>query len=210
MYTLFYSPGACSMAVHVVLNELGVPFKLEASPRDAAGQRSEALRKVNPRGVVPVLVDGDIVVREGGAILSYLLDKHESPMLPRSGKERAAALEWLMFANATMHPAYSRAFFLKKNVTDKVVSDQLLGLVREQITNYWKEVDDKLASQPYVAGKDITAADILLTVIANWQSMMPFEVPLGANVKKLLKSVSSRPSYQKALTTEQVEYKAAA
>ena len=86
-YTLYYMPGACSMAVHVVLNELGQEVTLENAKADP---KPAGFLKANPRGQVPVLVDGDLVVREGAAIMIYLLDKHTSPLLPRSGKERAS------------------------------------------------------------------------------------------------------------------------
>jgi glutathione S-transferase len=204
MYTLYYSPGACSMAVHITLNELGEKVKLEPA-NGPTGQRTPEFLKINPRGTVPVLVDDGHVIREGGAILSYILDKHESPLLPRSGKERATALEWLMFCNSTLHPAYARLFFAKKNFTGEVLEKTQMAFI-DQINKLWKDVDERLSQSPYLAGKHLTVADILLTVIANW---IP-GVQIGAHTKKLLKSVSSRPSYAQALATEKVEYKAAA
>jgi glutathione S-transferase len=210
MYTLYYTPGACSMAVHVLLNELNEPVKLEnvADPKGGNARPPEFL-KINPRGSVPVLVDDGFVIREGAAIITTLLDKHNSPLLPRSGKERAAALEWLMFCNATLHPAYARAFFALKNFEGET-QDKVLTVALQMVDKLWKDVDDRLAQSPYLAGNEITAADILLTVIANWSGYFPKPVHIGPNAKKLFKSVIARPSYQKALATEKVEYKAAA
>ncbi len=211
MYTLYYLPGACSMAVHVLLNELGQKVTLENVSVPDGQPRSAAFLKVNPRGSVPVLVDNGEAIREGGAIMSYLLDKHNSPMLPKAGKERALALEWLMFGNATMHPAYAKVFFSMRNITDPAAKDQAIKAAIGQIEKLWDEVDARLAQNPYVCGKQITAADILLTVIANWSSYFPqYPVKLGANVKRLLKEITARPTYQQALKLEQVEYKAAA
>ena len=210
MYTLYYLPGACSMAVHVLLNELGQKVMLENVSVPDGQPRSATFLKVNPRGNVPVLVDDGEVIREGGAIMTYLLDKHNSPMLPKSGKERARALEWLMFGNATMHPAYAKVFFAMKNITDQAAKDQAIKAAIGQIEKLWDEVDARLAQNPYLCGKELTAADILLTVIANWSGYFPQPVKLGANVKRLLKEVTSRPAYQQALKLEQVEYKAAA
>ena len=209
MYTLYYSPGACSMAVHVVLNELNQPVDLkkvdlQAQPRDAE------FLKANPRGQVPTLVEDGHAMREGGAIIAYLLDKHNSPMLPKTGRARANALEWLMFANASMHPAYGKGFFIMKNVSDAAQKDALFKVAIDGINKLWADVDAQLAKTPYVCGNDISAADILLTVIANWGGYFPAKPIFGNNVKRLLKEVSSRPSYQKALKAENVEYKAAA
>jgi glutathione S-transferase len=208
MYTLYYKSGACSLAVHVVLNELNVPFRLENS-RDASGNKTPAFLKANPRGAVPVLEDDGFVLREGGAILMYLIDKHQSPLLPRAGQERAKALEWLMTANASLHPAYARGFFLKTQLGDKANESPLMKAVVESINALWAEIDAQIGANDYVCGRQITVADILMSVIANWSGNFP-GVTLGANVKRMLKTVSSRPAYQKALSAEQVEYKAAA
>ena len=209
MYQLYYSPGACSMSVHVVLNELALPFELKRINLQEGEGQSAAFLMVNPRGQVPVLVDSSKAIREGGAIILYLLDEYKSILLPRSGMIRAAALEWLMFANATMHPAYSRAFFIMKNVADPVARDLLLKIVIDQINKLWDDVDNVLGKSRYITGKDITAADIMLTVIANWGGYLPQQPVLGNNIRRMLREVIARPSFAKALKAEQVEYKAA-
>ena len=207
MYKLYYTPGACSMGVHVALNECAVPFGLEKVDIAAGQNQSPDYLKINPRGQIPVLVDGDLIIREGAAILIYLLEKHQSPLLPQTGKERAQALEWLMFANATLHPAYARVFFMRRN---GVTEGALVDVAIAQINKLWGEVEARLASRPYICGEHITIADILLTVIANWSGNMPQPIMLGVHTKRLLKNISGRPSYQKTLATEGVDYKAAA
>lgn len=196
------------MAIHVVLNELGQKVELVRGHDDNYTPTPELL-KANPRGAVPVLVDGSHTIREGAAIILYLLEKHPNSLLPKSGFERTEALEWLMSANATLHPAYARAFLAFKEFTGET-QEKVLAAAVERINKLWKEIDSRLAKQPYLCGKDITAADILVTVIANWSPRVSSKIVLGENTKKLLRSVIARPSYQKALATEQVEYKAAA
>jgi len=207
MYKLYYTPGACSMSIHVALNECGQEVTLEKIDMMAGQNRSPEYLKINPRGQVPVLMDGDMPIREGAAILIHLLDKHNSPLLPKSGKERTLALEWLMFANATLHPAYARVFFLKRNGTTEGV---LMDAAVASINSLWSEVEQRLSSSTYICGAQMTIADILLTVIANWSSNVPQPITLGTNTKRLLKEISARPSYQKALAAEEVTYKAAA
>jgi glutathione S-transferase len=171
-----------------------------------AGQnRTPEYLKINPRGQVPVLVDGDRVLREGAAILIHVLEKHDSLLLPKSGTARDEALEWLMFANATLHPAYGRTFFLKRNgITEGPLVDAAIATINK----LWEEVEQRLAAHTYICGEHMTIADILLTVIANWVAPKP--VTLGENTKRLLKTISSRPAYQQALQEEQSEYKAVA
>ena len=211
MYTLYGMTGSCSMAVHIVLNELGKEVNV-IDVRVPDGQpRPADFLKINPRGNVPVLIDGGIVMREGGAIISYLLDKYESPMLPKSGAARAKALEWLMFANATMHPAYGRIFFAMAHLKDEKAKEEFITVSIKAINKLWADVEGELAKTPYICGQECTAADILLSVIANWgQATFAKQLTFGPNVTRMLKAVSSRPAFQKALAAEAVEYKAAA
>lgn len=78
------------------------------------------------------------------------------------------------------------------------------------INSLWDEVEQRLSSRKYICGDNMTVADILITVIANWSANIPGTITMGSNTKRLLKEVSSRPAYQKAMESEQVEYKAAA
>jgi glutathione S-transferase len=209
MYQLYYSPGACSLAIHVILNELNQPFEAINVSIQEGKNRSPEFLKLNPRGQVPVLVEDGKPLREGAAIIIYLLEKHSSPMLPKSGWERAKALEWIMFGNASMHPAYGRMFLASKT-QDQAVKDYLFKTTSEQINKLWQLVDAQLAETPFICGQDWSAGDILLSVFANWNSYFSVPITLGDNVKRMIKNVISRPAYQKALQTEKIQYKAAA
>jgi glutathione S-transferase len=197
MYTLYFASGACSMAIHVALNECNQPVKLE-------------FLKINPRGQVPVLVDDDHVIYEGAAQLVHILEKHNSPLLPKNEPARTDALQWLMYCNASLHPAYARVFFLMKNGAKDATTDALFDVAVKMINKMWEIIEERLSQSPYLAGKDVTMADILMTVIANWSPRMPRPVTIGPNTKKLLQQIIARPAYKKAIEIEQVEYKAAA
>lgn len=209
MYKLFYSPGACSMAVHVALNETGAKYNLQKAELHGA-QKDAELVKVNSRHQVPVLVDGDQVIREGAAILIHLLEKENSPLMPKSDPQRAKALEWLCWANASLHPAYSVGFSAKGVSQDAVVQEAVGKFACANIQKKWDDAEAHLAKNKYLAGDTLTMGDILMTVIANWSPKMPQPINLGPNVKRVLKEVVARPSYQEALTSEHVEYKVAA
>lgn len=210
MYQLHYAPGTCSMAIHVLLNELNEPVELVSASLSEGKNRTPEFLKLNPRGQVPVLIEDGKVLREGGAILVYLSDKFNSALLPRDGFARAKALEWLMFGNSTLHPAYARAFFQHKVLGDAAAENPLYTPAIEAIQKLWDEVEQVLQTQPYLAGESITVGDILLTVIANWSGMLKKPVNIGPKTKALFSRVIARPAYQKALAAEGVEYKAAA
>lgn len=207
MYKLFYSPGACSLAVHVILNELAVPFDaIRKSTKDGSLKSPEFL-KMNPRGQVPLLVAGDTPVKEGGAIITWLLDTHKSPLLPQSGIERAKALEWLMWANASLHPTYSRAFWLMHQQIDEKSKATLNASIYAQIQSMWDEAEARLSQSQFLGGDNIGAADVLITVISQWG--VGHEFTFGPNVQRVFKTVKDRPSWAKATAAEKAEAKAA-
>ena len=212
MYKLYYSPGACSMAVHAILNEINVPY--ETQETDKAYRQSEDFLKINPRGAVPVLVDDGFVIREGAAIISYLCDTHGFPHWPQSGHGRAACLQWLAYCNATLHTAYSKVFWLKAQALDEATMTQLCASACATIQSCWDELNQQLSHSAYLCGEQVCPADFLMTTIANWNQWMPTypgcDIILGDNVKRTCAAVSSRPSFQKAMQSESVTYKAAA
>ncbi len=206
-YELYSMSGSCSMAVHAIMNELGLDAKITMMERGEAGIKSPEYLKKNPRGNVPFLMKDGKGMIEGAAIITYLCDEAKSPLIPQGGWERAQALQWLMFANSTLHPAYGRTFWIGANVPAEA-QEASLKAARSQIQGLWDFVESHLEKNgPYLCGKDVTAADFLITTIANWN---PQNYKFGPKTSALLKSVSARPSYQKALATEAVEYKAAA
>ena len=204
MYTLYYFAGSCSMAVHIILNEVGQEVALIPA-KDEKGEKTSELLKINPRGQVPVLLEDGKQMLEGAAMITYLCDKYKSDLLPRDGWERTQALQWLMTCNASLHPAYSRTNFLKKNGG----TEEQIKASRAGAQAIWDQIEEHLnANGPYLCGKNVTAADILLSVIGNWADKGVYTY--GPKTKELFKNVSARPAYQKALAAESVEYKAAA
>lgn len=208
MYKLLYAKGTCSMAVHTLLNELNVPYEAEKVELHGPNGKSPSLMAANPRGQVPVLIVDGTPILEGGAILTWLCDEHNSHLLPKTGLDRAKALQGLMFANSSLHPAYGAMFKLKaKNAG---ADDASMKETVERIQSLWDYVENSLKDGGYIAGPNVTVGDILLTVIANWSGASPIEIKFGPKTKTLLQNVSSRPSFQKVLQDEDVAYKAAA
>ena len=205
MYQLFYAPGACSMAVHVTLIEAGAKFELIEAFKDA-----EALEKVNPAKQVPVLVVDGKPLTEGAAILTYICEQEKSALLPSSGWERAKAMQWLAYGNSTLHPRYGALFGAMKVLGQDAAANPLYKAGVAKIQESWNFIESELADKDYIAGKDITIGDILLAVIANWTPKVTKDVTFGPKTKAYLKRVTDRPSFQKAMAAEQVEYKAAA
>jgi glutathione S-transferase len=209
-YELYTLAGSCSMSVHAVMNELGLNPKVHIMEKNDGpnGLKSAAYLSQNPRGNAPFITEDGNGMIEGAAIITYLCDK-EGKLIPKTGFARAQALQWLMFCNATLHPAYNRTFWLSSNTPAGDFQTNAVAEARKQIQALWDYVENALAKSgtAYLAGNEPTAGDFLLTTIANWN---PAAYKFGPKTTAVLKNISARPSYQKALAAEAVEYKAAA
>src|SRR5213075_446285 len=112
MYTLYYSPGAASFAVHWLLLELDVSHRLEKVDLDGGEQRSEAYLKLNPNGRVPTLVVDGRPMYECAALMLLLADRHrEAALAPNDeAPERESYCQWMVHLANTLQPAF-RAWF---------------------------------------------------------------------------------------------------
>ncbi len=202
MYTLYYVNGACSLATQTVLHELGEPVEIIEK------SQVKNFAEINPVGTVPVLVDGEKILTEGAAVMIYLLDKHNSSMLPNNDQDstaRTQAIQNIMFANATMHPAYGRLFFIAQNISDKNAQAEAFKTATDSISALWKVVEDQLQNKSYLGGNQPSVADILLSVYSRWGEVFPVDIVIGDKVKEMTRAVINRPSFQRALAEEQAQ-----
>ena len=196
-YTLYYSQGACSVATQVVLNELDQDYQL------INVNSLENFNKINPVGAVPALIDNGIVLTEGAAIILHLLNKHDNTLLPLKGTARQKAIQNILFANATMHPAYGRLFFINQYIQDDTIKQDALNHAANLINALWQVVESQLQqANPFLAGDQVSAADIMLTVYSSWGNYFPVDIVQGIKTKTMLAKVESMPSYQRVLEKE--------
>ena len=199
MYTLYYSPGACSLAIQAVLHQLDQDVKI------INVNKIDNFKDINPVGAVPVLVDGDNSLKEGAAILLHLLEKHQSSMLPTSGPARQKAIHDLMFANSTMHTAYGRLFFIGASISDEKAKHEALNAAAQHINALWQIVESELGDNNFLAGEQVSAADFFLAVYSTWGAYFPIDVVFGEKSTALINRVQALPSYQKAVAAQQAE-----
>ncbi|MDF2180244.1 glutathione S-transferase family protein [Aliiglaciecola sp. CAU 1673] len=196
MYTLYFSPGACSLATQVILREINQPFELVNKSKVAD------FSSINPIGAVPVLATKDKIFTEGAAIILHLLDQHPNDLLPGEGLMRTQSIEHLLFANATMHPAYSKLFFINNALEDSPAKQQAFDKAAAQVGKLWQVVEDKLDGL-YLNGKHLSPAEILLAVYASWGQYFPVDIAVGPQAQAMIDHVSARASYQASLAAEQ-------
>lgn len=199
MYKLYYMPGACSRAIHALLLDLGQ--QVELIPRDSV----EDFHKINPTNQVPVLVDGELVLREGTAIALHLLEKHHSPTLPTGPGERAEFYQWLLFANATLHPGYSQMFFAHYRLEGEAGKREVLEKGAARLSSLWSIVDERLQGRQFVCGERLSVVDMMLAVYSGWGQAFPVDIQLGANTERLIAQVRQHPAFQQAVAAEEAE-----
>lgn len=196
MYTLYFLPDACSLATQAILHELKQPVDLVHK------QDADDYDALNLAGTVPVLVDQNRVLTEGGAILLYLLDKHQNTLIAQSGDARQQAIENLLFANASMHPAYGRLFFIQQHISDEQAKAQAYEAAARGISKLWTVIERKLGDSRYLGGENPSPADFMLAVYSRWGQVFPVDITIGSNTSNMLDRVMARDSFRLALQRE--------
>lgn len=196
---LFYMPGACSLAPHIVANEAGVDLDLvRVDGKSKKTEQDQDFLATNPNGYVPVLVlpDGEQLT-EVSVVVQYLADrKPESGLMPEAGgMERYRVQQWLAFVSTELHKVLG-AFF--KPDTPEATKEINRGLLSRRL----QYVEGKLADNTYLTGDVFTAADAYLWTVLGWTKVIGFDLSPFANVQRYLATVAERPAVQKALRAE--------
>ena len=194
---LYYSPGACSLASHITLNEAGVAHSAEkVDLRDKVTETGADFRAVSPRGAVPVLVlDSGDVLTEGVAIMQHVMDSAAPGVLPAPGTlARARLTEALNYVSTEVHKTYSPFF---RGLEGEAKAAQLALLdARLQV------IENKLASRAYLAGDSYTPADAYLFTVTNWSKGAGHDLTKFPHLVALRDRVAARPAVQAAMRAE--------
>lgn len=192
---LYYKAGACSLASHIVLSELGIEHTSEAvdlaAKKTASGKDFTA---ISAKGYVPCLELNDgTILTEGTVILQYLADqKPQSGLLAAAGTmERYRAMEWLGFINSEVHKNFSPLFNPKMPAEAKELAKALL-LRRLAI------VADALKQHDYLLGSQFCVADAYLYTVLTWAPMMGVDLSVWPQLGEYVKRVAARPAVQRA------------
>ena len=113
------------------------------------------------------------LIQEGVAIALFLLKKHKCNLLPEAAKPKSKAIQWMMFANASVHRAYSKLFFAAKNISNSEAKAEVIDFAFKIVNELWSIVNDQLGHTKYLTGDSLSVADIMLSVYANWNGNFP-------------------------------------
>lgn len=195
---LYYAPGACSLAPHIVLREAGHKFDLDKVdiPNKKTADGGDYW-KVNPKGYVPALkLDDGQVLSEVGVICQYLADqKPDSALAPKGGSmDRYRLMEWLNFTATEVHKQLGALFNPKMTPEMKEVQ---MGYIQRR----FDALDKMLAGKQYAMDK-FTIIDAYLFTVLNWTGFHKIDVSKWPNIAALMERVRNRPKVQETLKAE--------
>ena len=196
---LYYSPGACSHAPHILLRESGLNFTLEKV--DLATKKTETgadYAKINPNGYVPALaLDSGEILIEGPAIDQYIADQVPAKKLaPANGTtDRYKLQSWLNFISTELHKQFSPLF-------GKTTPDDYKAAQKEKIVGRVAGLNDHLTKHQFLMGDTFTAPDAYLYTVLSWGKFFDIDLGKWPAVKAFMERVAARPSAQAAAKAE--------
>jgi glutathione S-transferase len=197
---LYYAPGACSMAPHIILHELNKKFDIEKV--DLRAKKTEIgsdFSKINTKGYVPTLelnAKGDVLT-EVATILQYLADKAKATkLLPKAGTmARYRAMESLNFVASELHKGIGGLFNPAMPADGKKV---MIDRVSVRLT--W--LNGVLGKQNFFTGKSFGVADAYAFTVINWCNNVGIDLSQWKNIGAFMARVGARPSVQAAMKAE--------
>jgi len=211
MITLHYFPSNASFAPHIVLEELQVPFRLSLVERDAGAHKSPEYLKLNPNGLIPVMVDADgMVMYETAAILMHLADTHpDAQLAPAPGTAaRAQFYKWLIWLTNTLQPT-TIAYYYPERWVDEGNADGVAQVKKQaelRVGPLLDQLEAQLAShgQPWLLGADYTVADAMAFMLCRWTRNFARPARSLPHINGFLQRMLARPAVQRAIATEKL------
>ncbi len=212
MITLHCLPGAASLAPHILLNEIGAAFELQRVDRDSNAHKSPAYLAMNPNGLIPVLVDGDLVLYETVAIGLHLADTHPAVGLaPALGTpERAHFYKWMVWLTNTMQAHLIHYFYPERmvDVGNAAGVAQVRAHAQARVQGCLVQIDQQLARHggPWLLGERYSAADAYAFMLCRWTRNFDAKPAREhAHIAPYLQRMLSRPAVQRAFATEDLQ-----
>jgi len=196
---LYYTPGACSLAVHIALREAGQAFETVkvSLPAHTLPDGSD-FHVINPRGYVPVLaLDDGSRHTEVAALLQYVGDLDASGgLLPAHGSlARLRVLEWLAFIASELHKGFSWLWA-------RDAAESTRQACRDKLARRFEEIEAVLGKRDHLAGPGFTVADAYAFTVINWANFLNISLAAYPRLQAYLARVAARPAVQDALRAE--------
>ena len=206
MLELHYFPGNASMTPHILLEELGVPYTLQYVDRKVQAHKSAEYLKLNPNGLIPVLVDGGLVLYETAAICLHLVDTHpKAGLAPALGSaERAHFYKWMAWLTNTLQAALIIYFYPERWADDAVAIAQVKAHAETAIGRMLDQLEAQLAGHrgPCLLGARFSAVDPYALMLCRWTRGFGRPARSLPHLGPYLSRVLERPAVQRVFEQE--------
>ncbi|WP_432464493.1 MULTISPECIES: glutathione S-transferase family protein [unclassified Agarivorans] len=198
MITVHHLQKSRSKRVLWLLEELTMPYQVVVHQRDPVSNLAPpSLKKIHPLGKAPIIVDEQRTLCESGAVMEYLLDKSEQQALrpTKDSPDYYSYVEWLHFAEGSL--ALPVITHLLLGLEQRDASQPLDSYIGKELAVDFTYIEQHLSQQPYFAGQQFSAADIMMTIvleIADSQGLLQER----SHTQAYLAKVQLRPAYLKA------------
>ncbi len=198
---LYYSPGACSLGDHIVLEWIGKPYTTQEVSHEY--RQTPEFKKLNPAGAVPVLEQDGWVLTQNVAIVSYLADTHPETKLGGDGtpKGRAEVNRWLAFLNADVHPSFHPLFGSTAYLEDAAAIEKTKDAARTKLRGLFERADTQLAGRDWLTGSR-SIADPYLYVVLRWAKALSIDLGGLDNLAKFSAHMEADAAVKKVLKEE--------
>ena len=198
---LYYAPGACSIGIHVLLEEIGKPYQLEPVNLREGGQFKPPFAAVSPKAMVPALERDDGSVLTEFPVIARWLGR-QANLLPKDDEADIRAMEAMEYAVGTMHgQGFARLFRTERFAPSAVDHDAVKAAGQEVVEKGFAVLDKALAGKNYIGGNDLSAADAALFYVEYWAAKR-LNMKLPANCAAHFDRMMARPAVRRTLQQE--------
>ncbi|KAB8071020.1 glutathione S-transferase GST-6.0 [Aspergillus leporis] len=206
--TLYYSPDACSIIPHILLNEIGASFEAISIEMQGIDQSfAESFRQINPKSRVPVIALDNQVITEVPAVSTIISSlAPDAHLMGQTPLETARVYEWMNYVSGTVHTGAISHYFRPARwttSTDGAHVDMIKERALENLLNCCSFIEDKLEGV-YAVGDAFTAADAFLYFAYRWGKAAGIGMEVYPGFSALARSVEGRASVQTVLKSEQI------
>jgi glutathione S-transferase len=205
---LYFTPGAASLAVHGVLEEVGADYRLRRVTKEDGKVDPPELPSLNPHVRVPTMVDGELVMFESAACVMYLCDGHpEAGLAPALGtRERALWYRWLTYMTNTVQAAFMVFFYPSRATDEQQAEAGIEAKADASLAGMRDHIEGELAAAgPYLLGERFTSADLYLAMLTRWGRRLPEKWWDRPSLGEHYRLVTERPAIKRVYEQEGLE-----
>ena len=203
MLTLYYSPGACSLASHTTLEESGAPYEAQPVMLAKGEHKTDEYAKINPRQKVPALKTEQGVITENVAILHYIAGRFpEKNLAPKDPYGQARCLSTCAWLSNTVHPCFTHIFRPERFSEEPGALEGIKAAGRKAFYANLQEIDGLLAKGPWMMGEQFTVCDPYALVFYQWGTRIELPMKDLKNYTAWKDRMLQRPAVRKILERE--------